>query len=235
MADVGSQRRVLDSITGPAEKKLLIWMAERMPAWVTPDILTGVGVLGSVVVFAGYALSRVSPTFLWLSTLGLVINWVGDSTDGTLARVRHMERPKYGFYVDHTVDVLSEGLVFLGIGVSPFVRFDVACFAYTGYLAISVLAYVRAFVDGVFKIAYSRIGPTELRILLAGVNALMFFGGVPRALLRAPALNVYDIAVGLVGIGLWIAFVLSSLKGARALADVDTRSARAEQSRETGA
>ncbi|MDH4139275.1 MAG: CDP-alcohol phosphatidyltransferase family protein [Coriobacteriia bacterium] len=226
MADVRDQKRVLRTITDPVEKPTLIWMAERLPAWVTPDILTTIGLLGSAIVFAGYALSRVSPWWLWFSTFGLVVNWFGDSTDGTLARVRHTERPRYGFFIDHTMDVVSEGLIFLGLGVSPYMRFDAACVAFIGYLSMSVHAYVRAFVDGVFKISYSRIGPTELRIVLVVVNAAMFFGGAPKAIVTVSgqAINAYDAVLLAVALGLAVAFVGSTVKGLRELADVDVRS-----------
>jgi len=221
MADVADQKRVLQTITGPIEKPALVWMSERMPAWVTPDILTGLGILGSMVVFAGFALSHASPAWVWFSAVGLVINWVGDSTDGTLARVRHIERPKYGFFVDHTMDVISEGFIIVGIGVSPFVRLDVALLAYAAYLGMSVLAYVRAFVDGVFKISYSRVGPTELRIVLVAVIAVMYFYPEPSMVTESPALTAYDLAVLLVALGLAAAFVASTFQGLRRLADAD--------------
>jgi len=221
MAEVSEQKRVLETLTGPFEKPALIWMSERMPAWVTPDVLTGVGIFGSMVVFAGYALSNISPAYLWLSTVGLVINWLGDSADGTLARVRRIERPKYGFFIDHTMDVISEGLIIIGIGVSPFVRLDVACLAYAGYLAMSVLAYVRAFVDGIFKISYSRIGPTELRIVLVAVNAIMFFDRTPDAAIDAAGLTAYDLAVLVIAFGLAVAFIISTARGLKELSDAD--------------
>lgn len=221
MADVNSQKRVLRSITSDAEKRLLVWIAKRMPAWVTPDLLSGVGILGAVVVFAGYALSNLAPAYLWLASLGLAINWLGDSADGTLARVRHIERPKYGFYIDHTLDVVSEGLIFLGIGVSPYVRFDIASLAFIGYLAMSVLVYVRAFVDGVFRITYGRLGPTELRILLVAVNAIMFAWPHPEITLAGRTIGVYDLAVGVIAVGLMAAFLGSTALGLRELADAD--------------
>ena len=221
MTDVGSQKRVLTSLTAKTEKRILIWLAERMPRWVTPDLLTGVGVLGAAIVFAGYALSNLAPGFLWLSTFGLIVNWFGDSVDGTLARVRGTERPKYGFYIDHTVDVISEGFVILGIGVSPYVRFDVACLTFIGYLSISVLSYVRAFVDGTFKISYGWFGPTELRILLAVVNTIMFFAPRPTIEIAGVAAAVYDLAVAAIALGLAAAFLFSTLKGLRELEHAD--------------
>ena len=221
MADVSDQKRVLHTLTGPAEKRLLIWLAERMPAWVTPDLLTGVGVLGALIVFVGYALSNRAPEFLWLATFGLIVNWFGDSVDGTLARVRRVERPRYGFYIDHSFDVISEGLVILGIGVSPYVRFDVSCLTFIGYLAVSVLSYVRAFVDGTFKISYGRFGPTELRILLAAVNAVMFIAPHPTVSLAGRQTGLYDLIVGTIAVALAAAFLLSTMKGLRDLSDVD--------------
>ncbi len=223
MSDIKDQKRVLETLTSSAEKRALIWMAERMPAWVTSDMLTYLGIAGSAIMFAGYWLSNSDPAWLWLSTFGLFVNWVGDSTDGTLARVRHTERPKYGFYIDHTADVISEALVFLGLGVSPFVRFDLAALAYIGYLGMSVLVYVRTCVDGVFKISYSRLGPTELRIVLAVVNTLMFFFGAPRIALASVELTVYDAVVAVLAAGLGLAFVLSMAKGLRELKDIDRR------------
>jgi len=221
MSDIKDQKRVLETLTSSAEKRALIWMAERMPAWVSSDMLTWLGIAGSGMMFAGYWLSNREPAWLWLSTFGLVVNWVGDSTDGTLARVRHTERPKYGFYIDHTADVISEALVFLGLGVSPFVRFELAALAYIGYLAMSVLTYVRTCVDGVFKISYSRLGPTELRIVLAVVNTAMFVWGAPRFTVGGVVLTVYDLAVAAIAAGLGLAFVLSMAKGLRELEDVD--------------
>jgi phosphatidylglycerophosphate synthase len=221
VSDIKDQKRVLETLTSSAEKRALIWMAERMPAWVTSDMLTYLGIAGSAIMFAGYWLSNQNPAWLWLSTFGLFVNWIGDSTDGTLARVRHTERPKYGFYIDHTADVISEALVFLGLGVSPFVRFDLAALAYIGYLAMSVLVYVRTCVDGVFKISYSRLGPTELRIVLAVVNTLMFFFGAPRIALGGVDLTIYDAFVAVLAAGLGLAFLLSMAKGLRELADID--------------
>lgn len=223
MPDIREHKRVLDTITGPFEKPLLRWLAERMPRWVTPDVLTGIGVLGAAIVFAGYALSTFSSAYLWLASAGLVVNWFGDSLDGTLARVRHIERPKYGFYVDHTVDVVSEGLVILGIGASPYVQGPIAAAAYIGYLAMSVLTYVRMGVDGVFKISYSRIGPTELRIVLIAFNAALFaFPALGEPSLPG-ALSPADALVGAIAVGLGIAFVISAIKGAVALHDIDRR------------
>ncbi len=213
---------MLDTLTGPVEERALVWLAGKMPARVTPDTLTALGVVGAAVVFAGYCLAGLGGGWLWLVNLGLAVNWLGDSVDGTLARVRGIERPRYGFFIDHTVDVVSEGFVFLGLGLSPYVRFDLAALAFCGYLALSVHTYVRAFVDGTFKVSYSRIGPTELRIVLFVANAVVSVTGAPAVIGLFGGLTVFDLVVAAVALGLAVTFVASVFVGRRQLADVDS-------------
>jgi len=189
-----------------------------MPAWVNPDILTGVGILGSVVIFFSYWLTNVDANFLWLASLGLVINWFGDSLDGTLARYRKIERPKYGFFVDHTVDAMSTVLVVFGLGLSPYVKFEIACLALVSYLLMSVLVYIRTYVDGVFKISYGRFGPTEVRLIVIIANTVIYFVGNPVITLWFGAISIYDLIAGIVAALLAVIFVFSTIKQARELA-----------------
>ena len=177
MKNIKSHQRILDTFTGPLERPLLRWLASKMPAWISPDILTGIGVLGGVLILASYALTNIHPAFLWLATLGFVINWFGDSLDGTLARYRKIEKPIYGFYIDHVVDLFVEIMIFLGIGLSPYVRFDLACLALIGYLALSAMVYIRTCLAGEFVLSYSRLGPTEARLIAVGANAIVWFAG----------------------------------------------------------
>ena len=111
-------RRIQTSLVNAAEKKLLVWLAERMPRWVNSDFLSFIGFLGSLTIAAGYILSNKNINFLWLSSLGYLINWYGDSLDGTLARVRKTQRPIYGYYLDHTLDAINEVIMFSGAGLS---------------------------------------------------------------------------------------------------------------------
>jgi phosphatidylglycerophosphate synthase len=170
MEDINQHKRVNDMLLGPLERPALKWMAASAPAWVTPDILTGLGVVGSLMCFFGYWLSGQNVWWLLFVNLGFFVNWVGDSLDGTLARYRKIERPKFGFYIDHTVDAVTEFLTIIGIGMSPFMRLDIAAFAMIGYLLMSVHVYVRTAVDGIFKISYGTIGPTEMRVIIMLVN-----------------------------------------------------------------
>ena len=107
--------RIQTSFLNGIEKKALVWLAARQPKWMVSDMLTFIGTLGAIVIAAGYILSSHSIHFLWLSSLGFIINWYGDSLDGTLARVRDMQRPIYGYYLDHTVDCINEAFMFLGV------------------------------------------------------------------------------------------------------------------------
>ncbi|MGB4593349.1 MAG: CDP-alcohol phosphatidyltransferase family protein [Coriobacteriia bacterium] len=175
MEDIEKHTRVNQTLTAPLERPALQWLAARAPMWITPDVLTSIGVIGSIMCFAGYWLSSRDPAWLWFVNLGFLVNWYGDSLDGTLARYRKIERPRFGFYIDHTVDAVTEFLTIIGIGMSPYLRLDVAAFAMIGYLLMSVHVYVRTAVEGVFKISYGIFGPTEMRLIIVLVNIAIFF------------------------------------------------------------
>jgi archaetidylinositol phosphate synthase len=119
-------KREMTFLLGEPERRLLRWIAARLPASWMPDHLTALGMLGALMVGAGYALSVRQPGWLWLANGGLFLNWVGDSLDGTLARVRKIERPKYGYYIDHLVDAINTTMIGLGIGLSPYVDLPLA-------------------------------------------------------------------------------------------------------------
>ncbi len=221
MTEIRPHKRINDILLGPLERPALQWLAGHMPAWVNPDTLTGVGIVGAVMVFLSYWLSNYQPAFLWLASLGFVINWFGDSLDGTLARYRKIERPKYGFFVDHTVDAFSELLVVIGLGLSPYVKFEIACLALIGYLLLSVLVYIRTYVDGVFKISYGKLGPTEVRAILIIINTLLFFVGNPALTLPFGKTSVFDLVIGGVAMLLATIFTYSAVQQARELAKLE--------------
>ena len=206
--DIRKHKRVLDTFTGPLERPLLQWLAARQPAWVTPDILTSVSIFGAFVIFIGFLLTNYSKNYLWLATFGFFINWYGDSLDGTLARFRHIERPIYGFYLDHVSDAFVEVLIFLGLGLSPYVRFDLACLALIGYFLLSILTFVRTCVKGEFTISYGRLGPTEVRLIAVIGNTLVFFLGTVTIPLFSLSLMIYD----------WIAIIVIFLEATISIA-----------------
>ncbi|NUM82335.1 CDP-alcohol phosphatidyltransferase family protein, partial [bacterium] len=109
--------RVNDILLGPLERPALLWLSERMPAWVTPDILTVIGIVAALIIAGSYYLSNFDKNFLWLANFGFVLNWFGDSLDGSVARYRHIERPKYGYFVDHAVDAFTSTVICVGLGL----------------------------------------------------------------------------------------------------------------------
>lgn len=164
--------RIQTSVLNELEKKVLIWLAERQPKWVTSDLLTYIGTFGAAVIAAGYILSSRNINFLWLSSLGFVINWYGDSLDGTLARVRKTQRPIYGYYLDHTIDGINEVMIFIGVGLSGLIHLEIALLALVMYLLMTVNVSINAHLKKEFRLTYAKMGPTEFRIIMILINTL---------------------------------------------------------------
>ncbi|MGE5123112.1 MAG: CDP-alcohol phosphatidyltransferase family protein [Acidobacteriaceae bacterium] len=221
MSDIKDHKRVNDILLGPLERPALQWLAQHLPASTTPDMMTVIGIAGALVITLGYVLSHFHPAFLWLATLGFIINWFGDSLDGTLARHRHIERPKYGFFIDHVSDCLTEIIIVLGMGLSPYISFNIASLCCIAYIAMSVLVYVRMNVMGEFKISYGKLGPTEVRLIAISLNTIMFFAGVRNFTLDLGAfsarLNPYDLVVAFITFLLLYFFAETGIKQAIAL------------------
>jgi len=182
--------RIQTSLVNKAERRLLIWLAERQPRWVSSDMLTFVGTIGAIIIFSGYALCTLDYRWLWLASLGFVINWYGDSLDGTLARVRNTQRPVYGFFIDHNIDGINETLMFVGLGLSPFIHLGTALLVLVVYLLLSIYVYINAHLKGEFKLTYAKMGPTEFRMLAIVLNTVLIF---------APGLRTYTLPVTLLG------------------------------------
>lgn len=208
--------RIQDNLLAASERRLLTWLCRRMPAWITPDILTALGVVGAIIIFAGYAATALSPHWLWLSILGYVIQWFGDSMDGSLARFRRIERPAFGYFIDHSCDGFTTLLIMTGIGFSPYVRLDVALLALIGYLLMSIHAYLSARVLGELQLSYLGAGPTELRfVLIALTLAMLILGPGPHLI---ASLSGFDLIFGSAGFILTLLFVFQTLAIARRLA-----------------
>lgn len=165
--------RIQTSVLNAVEKKVLVWLAQRQPRWMTSDILTYFGTFGAVVIAAGYILSTRNINFLWLSSAGFIINWYGDSLDGTLARVRNMQRPVYGYYIDHTIDAINEVMIFVSIGLSGLMHLDIALLALVMYLLMTINVSINAHLKKEFKLTYAKMGPTEFRLIAIIVNTLL--------------------------------------------------------------
>lgn len=167
-------------VLSEAEKKLLVGIAGRLPRWVLPDHLTLFGMLGSALVTAAYLMSNHAVWWLWIANLGFVINWFGDSLDGTTARVRKIQRPRYGYYLDHLTDAFSTIAIGLGLGLSPYMLLSVGLAIVAGYLVLSINVYLESQVLGDFRFGYGVVGPTETRLILMGLNtAAVLIGPEP--------------------------------------------------------
>ncbi|MXO71366.1 CDP-alcohol phosphatidyltransferase family protein [Altererythrobacter buctensis] len=174
---LSSPVRIQTSITSRAEQALIAWLCPRLPHWWTPDRLTALGMLGSFMVALGFVLSHWGRDWLFLAMLGFVVNWFGDSLDGSIARHRKIERPDYGYFIDHSLDALSQAMLVLGMGLSPYLRMDTALFGLVGYLLLSVHTFISARVLGVFRLTYLGSGPTEMRMMLIVLCVAMYVVG----------------------------------------------------------
>ena len=224
MTKVENHKRENDILLGFLERPALKWLAAHMPAWVTPDVLTWLGILASILIFISYAFTNVSEYFLILASLGFVLNWLGDSLDGTLARYRHIERPRYGFLIDHFVDAISTVLIFIGLGLSPYVDLTVACMGVIAYLLVSIMVYLITYVTGVFQITNAKIGPTEIRLLAIIANTSMLIIGNP--IVNLPVFGpttLYTLFVGFIALLMTLYFLFNTSMQARKLQLLDEK------------
>jgi archaetidylinositol phosphate synthase len=203
-SEVGKTRRIQASFLAAREKKILLWLAERTPAGINSDHLTALGFAGQLVAGVFYALSRWNRYYLLAVIACLVVNWLGDSLDGTLARVRQQQRPRYGFYVDHMVDSFGAVAMMGGLAFSGYMHPWIAIGLLIGFLVLSIQSYLATYTMGEFHLSFWNFGPTELRLLLAVGNL---------ALLRWPVVlhhqyRLFDIggAIGLAGMTLMVIF-----------------------------
>lgn len=202
--------RIQTSVLNSLEHKALIWLAARQPKWVTSDMLTFVGTVGAFLIGLGYALTSVNINFLWLSTFGLFVNWYGDSLDGNLARYRHKQRPIYGYYVDHTMDVINESMMFFGAGMAPFFDMRLTLSAFVLYLLMTLNVSMNAHLRSEFKLTYLKLGPTEFRLIIALANTVMLCFG--ERILSSTIPNCFiGFVVFMLGI-IYIITVISDLK-----------------------
>ena len=191
-------RRVNRSLTAAAEKRALEWMARRAPKWVTSDQLTIMGLAAQIGAGACYALARQHRYFLLLVCVCMAMNWLGDSLDGTLARVRRQQRPRYGFYVDHMVDIIGATALMCGLGFSGFLHWQAAVAMLIAFLVLSGESYLATYTLNCFELSHGLFGPTEIRILLIVGNL---------ALLRSEYSTIFGYRVLLFDLGGVIAAV----------------------------
>jgi phosphatidylglycerophosphate synthase len=224
---MSAMQRINDSVLGPLERPALAWLAKRVPARVVPDHLTTFGVCGALLTATGYVLSSRSLTWLWLASLGLIINWLGDSLDGTLARLRHIERPRYGFFIDHTSDLFCQSLTFISLGLSPLTHFGMACLGLITFLMAFVYTLIAAQTRATMRITYFYFGPTEIRALLLLGNLLSLAFGVVDLRHWFPALpgsgwvSIHDAFIAMLAASGVVVIALLAWRDARVLSVED--------------
>jgi archaetidylinositol phosphate synthase len=220
-------KRVNENILGRLERPVLAWMADRLPSRIVPDHLTALGVMGATLTASGFVLSRWTLTWLWLASAGLILNWLGDSLDGTLARRRDIERPRYGFFIDHTTDMLSQTLIFVSLGLSPCAHFGAACLGLIAFLMMFVYTLIGAHVRNVMRITYWGFGATEIRALLLLGNLLILAFGIVHVqsgyapLSRLGPLSGHDLVISVISIASAILIVSSTIREGRSLSVLD--------------
>ncbi len=211
--------RELKSLTGSLERRVLYWLAARLPPRVNSDHLTVLGFVAMVAAGACYALTRYDPRWLHAVNVLLVVNWFGDSLDGTLARHRNRLRPRYGFYVDHIVDMYGFFALLGGLALSPYMTRWIALGLLVVYYMLSIHIYLSTYTEGVFKIAYGKVGGTELRLILIVGNLALLVQ--PTVTLAGRSYALYDVAGALAIAGMAVTLVSSTLGSTRRLYELE--------------
>lgn len=216
-ARLAGHTRVHGSLLARAEKQALVWMASRLPAWISPDHLTALGLASMAGVAASFVLARSSPRAgLPLVVLFLFLNWLGDSLDGTVARVRNRQRPRYGFYVDHVVDIAGTSMMLAGLAASGYMHPLLTLSTLVLWLLVAGESFLATNARGLFRLSFMWLGPTELRILIA-VAALSLLGG---GMVPIPGLGprrLFDVIGVAVSAGLVVAFTVNVVRNVSAL------------------
>lgn len=201
--------RLQESFTAAAERKALAWLAARLPAWVNSDHLTFIGFVAMILAGASYAFARTHRAGLILATLFLALNWFGDSLDGTLARLRNRQRPRYGFYVDHMIDTFGGFFLMGGLAISGFVDWRIALGMFVAFLMLSVQVYLATYTVGMFQLSFAKFGPTEIRILLALGNVALWLH--PYARIFGSSYRIFDLGGIIAVAGMSLMLIVSTI------------------------
>lgn len=208
---LGSHVREHTSVLARIEKQTLVWLAARLPRWVNSDHLTLIGALAMIGTALAFAGASQRQWLLFLVPITLAVNWFGDSLDGTVARVRNAQRPRYGYYLDHVVDIFNVSVLFIGLALSGFASPWIAGALLVTYLLLSAESFLATHSLGIFRISFAGFGPSELRILLS-IGALVAFYKPIVSPFGVGAFHLFDVG-GLFGaVGMFGAFLLNAAR-----------------------
>jgi phosphatidylglycerophosphate synthase len=219
--DPAVHQRTSEFLLGGFEKRALPWLAARLPRWVLPDHLTLLGLAASTSIAIAYMLSNRDPRWLWLASAALVVQWFGDSLDGTLARFRKIQRPRYGYYLDHLTDAYSTLAIGLGLGLSPYMLLSVGLAIVTSYLILSINVYLETYVFDEFSFSYGKLGPTEVRVLLIALNTAAYLVGAGQFQIFGVYLTAFDVVGTLIALGMLLLLLGRAAGNLRKLAQLE--------------
>ena len=211
-----------ESLFAVPEKRLLIWIAHRLPRAVNSDHLTAIALIAMAGAGAAFAAARLWPPVLWLVVVALLVNWFGDSLDGTLARIRRSERPRYGFYIDHVLDIIGITFLLGGLACSGYMTPLVGLSALVAYLLVSAEAFLATAAHGVFRMSFLWFGPTELRIVLA-IGTVALFDDPHVNLGALGRYPLFDVGGVIATLGLTAALICTAVRNTRVLARMEPR------------
>ena len=217
------QNAINTGLTANAEEKIKEWVCPRIPTWVTPDMLTGLGVIAAVMIAMGFILGFWDRNYLFLVLIGLVLHWFGDSFDGSLARYRKKTRPNFGYYIDHIVDSISVLIFSLGLGLSGFVKIEIALLFAIMYLILIVHVELVTYVQNEFKYSFGLIGPTEMRIIGGIFTLVLFFRPINYYNLLGHYVTEYDFAVFGVSVIMFLVIIVSIIQKGTELDRIDRK------------
>jgi phosphatidylglycerophosphate synthase len=204
------------SILADAEKRVLLRIAHRLPSWIGPDHLTMLGLASMALAGFGFWLARVHETALLVVIAALALNWFGDSLDGTVARVRNRQRPRYGYYVDHVVDIFGTAMLLVGLALSGYMNPLLALALLAAFLMVEAEVFLAAHTHGVFRLSFLRVGPTELRIVLAA-GTLYLLHSPWVTLGAAGRYRLFDVGGVVSVVALIVVLAVSAFRNGRAL------------------
>jgi phosphatidylglycerophosphate synthase len=203
-------QRVNRSLTAHVEKRALLWMAERAPRWISSDKLTVLGLTAQIGAGVCYALARFDERWLLAVVLCLALNWLGDSLDGTLARVRRQQRPRYGFYVDHIVDIFGAVALMTGLGASGFLHWQTAMAMLVAFMLLSGESYLATYTLGCFELSQGFFGPTEIRILLIAGNFALLWS--PYSTLLGHRFLLFDVGGAIAAVSMFSTVIIVAVR-----------------------
>jgi phosphatidylglycerophosphate synthase len=217
------QQAINTAITGKAEEKAKAWICPRIPEWINPDHLTVLGYIGMIITGLGFVFGFMNKWFILLIPFGLLVNWFGDSFDGSIARYRKKTRPKYGYYIDKIVDAVAVITLTLGVGFSGFFKIEIALLFASIYLALMSHVDLVTHVQGQNRNAFGLLGPTEVRIIGVLFSIYMFFSKVHYFDIYGYIVTQYDIALFVLSVVMAVILLVSIFKKGIELHKIDTK------------